>query len=123
MTKAIEAVIKKPTETFAETNDPIKRGNILTKTTLPADVPAEGNIKIGEVPALFVKTDVVTPEATNLTNIPMLDWVYFDGNYFSLQPGETQHVRMTLAAKAPKQTSVRVEAWNVDTAQMIAVTH
>ena len=69
---------------------------------------------VGHVPALFVKTDVVTPEATDRAKIPILDWVYFDENYFSLQPGETRSVRMTLAAKAPKQPTVRIDAWNAD---------
>ena len=77
---------------------------------------------VGQSPALFVKTDVVTPEATNLANIPMLDWVYFDENYFSLQPGEIRRVQMTLEAKAPRQPTVCVEAWNVDTVQTISMT-
>jgi beta-mannosidase len=77
---------------------------------------------VGQVPALFVKTDVVTPEVTNPASIPMLDWVYFDENYFSLQPREIRRVRMTLAAKAPKQPTVCVEAWNVDSVQTISVT-
>ena len=77
---------------------------------------------VGQVPALFVKADVVTPEATDLANIPMLDWVYFDRNYFSLQSGETRCVRMTLAAKAPKPPTVRIEAWNVDAVHTISVT-
>jgi len=69
----------------------------------------------GQSPALFVKIDVVMPEATDLARIPMLDWVYFDENYFSLQPGDTRRVRITLAPHAPKQPVVRIEAWNADT--------
>ncbi len=51
----------------------------------------------GQSPALFVKIDAVTPEATDLAKIPMLDWVYFDENYFSLQPGDARRVRIALA--------------------------
>jgi beta-mannosidase len=76
---------------------------------------------VGPAPALFVKADMVTPEATELANIPMLDWVYFDANYFSLQPGETRRVRMTLAAKAPKQPVLCIEAWNADAMQLVPV--
>ena len=68
----------------------------------------------GRSPALFVKIDVVTPEATDLARIPMLDWVYFDENYFSLSPGEARRARLTLAPHAPKQPVVRIEAWNAD---------
>mgnify|MGYP000963262801 FL=1 len=68
----------------------------------------------GQTPALFVKLDVATPEARDLAKIPMLDWVYFDANYFSLPPGGSRRVRITLAPHAPGRPVVRIEAWNVD---------
>jgi beta-mannosidase len=68
----------------------------------------------GQSPALFVKTDVVTPDGTDPAKIPLLDWVSCDENYFSLLPGEARRVRITLAPQAPKQPAVRIEAWNAD---------
>ena len=38
---------------------------------------------------------------------PRLDWAYFNHNYFSLPPGESRRVRMTLAPHAPKQPTIR----------------
>jgi beta-mannosidase len=72
----------------------------------------------GGSPALFVKSDMVTPDATDLAKAPMLDWAYFDQNYFSLLPGEARRVRITLAPHAPKQPVVRIEAWNADAAEI-----
>jgi len=72
----------------------------------------------GLSPALFAKADVVTPTVEPGKIPPRLDWVYFDDNYFSLPTSESRRVLITLAPQAPKESIIRIEAWNSDATKL-----
>jgi len=68
---------------------------------------------IGQIPALFVKLDIAETKESNPAKVsPIINWCYFDENYFSLLPGQSHRVRITFSTGAPEEPSVSIEAWN-----------